>query len=56
MVEEPEPRVTDGPPAARVEPEMMYWERGFGVMVSEPMVMGAGVAPEVEGRKEVWGP
>ena len=41
MVEEPEVRVMGGPPAERVEPDMMYWELEFGVMVSVPMVRGA---------------
>ena len=56
MVAEPEPRVIDEPPAERVEPEMMYWEGVSGVMVAAPMVWGAGVAPEAEGRWEVRGP
>lgn len=56
MVEAPEPRVMDGPSAERVEPEMMYWELGFGVMALVPMVRGGRVVPEAEGRKEVRGP
>ena len=56
MVEEPVPRVTEGPPAESVEPAMMYWEWEFGVMVSVPIVKGAGFVPEAEGSKEVRGP
>ena len=56
MVEGPEPRVMEGPPAERVEPEMMYWEWGFAVMVSVLMVRGAKAVPEIMGRVEVRGP
>ncbi len=40
------------PPGERVEPEMRYWERAFGVMVSAPMVRAAAE----EGRREVLAP
>ena len=40
-------------PAARVEPDMIYWEREFGVKVSVPIVRAAGFVPEGEGRREV---
>ena len=48
-------------PAARVEPEMRYWDRALGVMVRAPMVRRAAgaAAPAVEGagrRREVLGP
>lgn len=43
-------------PAARVEPEMRYWDFAFGVMVCEPMMKAAGSVPVAEGRREVLGP
>lgn len=52
MAEGPEPRVMETP-GRRVEPEMTYWDWGFGVMVEEPMVRGGGV---VRGRREVLVP
>lgn len=42
-------------PAARVEPEIRYWDWAFGVMVSVPMVRAAAVSA-AEGRREVLGP
>ena len=44
VVEMPEPRVMEEP-GSSVWLEMMYWDSGFGVMVSEPMVsLGAALA------------
>lgn len=42
-------------PAARVEPEIRYWNWAFGVMVSVPMVRAVGSVPTAEGRREVLG-
>ena len=41
MVEVPAPRVMDEP-ETRVWLEMTYWDCALGVMISLPMVMGAG--------------
>ena len=41
IVAEPEISVMDWPLARRVEPEMMYCDCAFGVMVSVPMVRAA---------------
>ena len=54
MGEESEPRVMVEP-KARVEPEMMYWDWAFGVMVSEPIVR-AGALVVAAGRREVLEP
>lgn len=43
--------------AARVEPEITYWDFAFGMMVSVPMVRAAaGPVPAAEGRREVLAP
>ena len=52
VVEGPEPKVMVEP-TARVEPEMRYCDRTFGMMVEVPLVRAAGVpaAPAAtEGR------
>ena len=54
MVEDPEPRVTVEP-GKRVEPEMMYWDCAFGVMISEPTVRAGGLVLVVP-KMEVLGP
>ena len=54
VVDDPEPMVMVEP-GESVDPEMMYWDCAFGVMISEPMVRAGGlvlVAP----RMEVLGP
>ena len=58
VVEGPAPRVMGAPLGVRVEPAMTYWDCGFGVMVSVPMVRGAGAG--VKGRRvevvRIWEP
>lgn len=56
VVEVPELRVMVEP-TARVEPEIRYWDWGFGMMVEVPMVRAGSVpVPMAEGKKEVRGP
>ena len=52
VVDRPEPRVMVEP-GERVELDMMYWDRAFGVMVSERMVKAGRVAVATAERMEV---
>ena len=55
VAEEPEPKVM-AEPGKRVEPEMTYWDCGFAVIVSEPMVRAGRLVVVPVGRREVLEP